>query len=191
MPIIRSLSTAVAASCLPLERDGSSVVGRGRSGSPTERKLRDWCIWLVDLFENIWYLCRVLCNNCRKLRPFSRKPAVILKLQFPAYIPNSFNNSLSPTSSFLYVWNNYSPSTSIKIAFLLPLLVLPFIAHLFFVLDSALSLYFIQCELEKLQRPLNWQLATSLCHPVELWLPFPAFMQGVETGRLEGGTLSH
>jgi len=30
MPIIRSLSTAVAASGLPLERSGSSVVGRGR-----------------------------------------------------------------------------------------------------------------------------------------------------------------
>ena len=32
MPIIRSLSTAAAASGLPLERGGSSVVGRGRSG---------------------------------------------------------------------------------------------------------------------------------------------------------------
>jgi hypothetical protein len=32
MPIIRSLSTAVAASGLPLECGGSSVVGRGRSG---------------------------------------------------------------------------------------------------------------------------------------------------------------
>jgi len=32
MPIIRSLSTAVAASGLPLERGGSSVIGRGRSG---------------------------------------------------------------------------------------------------------------------------------------------------------------
>ena len=32
MPIIRSLSTTVAASGLPLERGGSSVVGRGRSG---------------------------------------------------------------------------------------------------------------------------------------------------------------
>jgi hypothetical protein len=32
MPIIRSLSTAVAASGLPLERGGSSVVGRGRAG---------------------------------------------------------------------------------------------------------------------------------------------------------------
>jgi len=31
MPIIRSLSTAVAASGLPLERGGSCVVGRGRS----------------------------------------------------------------------------------------------------------------------------------------------------------------
>ena len=30
MPIIRSLSTAVAASGLPLERGGSSVIGRGR-----------------------------------------------------------------------------------------------------------------------------------------------------------------
>jgi len=29
MPVIRSLSTAVAASGLPLERGGSSVVGRG------------------------------------------------------------------------------------------------------------------------------------------------------------------
>jgi hypothetical protein len=29
-PIIRTLSTAVAASGLPLERGGSSVVGRGR-----------------------------------------------------------------------------------------------------------------------------------------------------------------
>jgi len=32
MPIIRSLSTVVAASGLPLERGGSSAVGRGRSG---------------------------------------------------------------------------------------------------------------------------------------------------------------
>jgi hypothetical protein len=32
IPIIRSLSTAAAASGLPLERGGSSVVGRGRSG---------------------------------------------------------------------------------------------------------------------------------------------------------------
>jgi hypothetical protein len=31
MPIIRSLSTAAAASDLPLERGGSSAVGRGRT----------------------------------------------------------------------------------------------------------------------------------------------------------------
>jgi hypothetical protein len=31
VPIIRSLSTAVAASGLPLERGGSSAVGRGRA----------------------------------------------------------------------------------------------------------------------------------------------------------------
>jgi hypothetical protein len=37
MPIIRSLSTAVAASGLPLERGGNSVVGRGRSDSQPDR----------------------------------------------------------------------------------------------------------------------------------------------------------
>jgi len=35
MPIIRILSTAVAASGLPLERGDSSAVGRGRSGPTT------------------------------------------------------------------------------------------------------------------------------------------------------------
>jgi len=35
MSIIRSLSTAVAASGLPFERGGSSSVGRGRSGPTT------------------------------------------------------------------------------------------------------------------------------------------------------------
>jgi hypothetical protein len=35
MPIIRSLSTAVAASGLPLERGDTSAVGRGRAGRPT------------------------------------------------------------------------------------------------------------------------------------------------------------
>ena len=34
MSIIRSLSTAVAASGLPLKRGGSSVAGRGRAGRP-------------------------------------------------------------------------------------------------------------------------------------------------------------
>jgi hypothetical protein len=34
IPIIRSLSTAAAASGLPLERGGSSAVGRGRAGRP-------------------------------------------------------------------------------------------------------------------------------------------------------------
>jgi hypothetical protein len=37
MPIIRSLSTAVVASGLPLERGGSSVVCRGRSGPERPR----------------------------------------------------------------------------------------------------------------------------------------------------------
>jgi len=35
MLIIRSLPTAVDASSLPLERGGSSVIGRGRSGPNT------------------------------------------------------------------------------------------------------------------------------------------------------------
>jgi hypothetical protein len=35
MPIIRSSTTAVAASGLPLERGDSSAVGRGRSGKTT------------------------------------------------------------------------------------------------------------------------------------------------------------
>jgi hypothetical protein len=43
MPIITSLSTAVAASGLPLERGSSSVVGRGPSGR--------FMVDLVDLFE--------------------------------------------------------------------------------------------------------------------------------------------
>ena len=39
MPIIRSLSTAVAASDLPLERGGSNVVGPGRSGPTTTNNI--------------------------------------------------------------------------------------------------------------------------------------------------------
>jgi hypothetical protein len=37
MPIIKSSTNAVAASGLPLERGGSSVVGRGRSGQDLPR----------------------------------------------------------------------------------------------------------------------------------------------------------
>jgi hypothetical protein len=40
MPIIRSSSTAVAASGLPLERGDSSVVGRGRAGRPDHDQQR-------------------------------------------------------------------------------------------------------------------------------------------------------
>ena len=39
MHIIKSFSTAVAASGLPLERGGSSVVCRGRSGCAVDRLL--------------------------------------------------------------------------------------------------------------------------------------------------------
>ena len=34
LPIIRSTTTAVAASGLPLERGGRSAIGRGRAGRP-------------------------------------------------------------------------------------------------------------------------------------------------------------
>ena len=53
MPIIRSLSTAVAASGLPLERGGSSAVGRGRAGrhfyhhAPTVNQR-----WLLQLISS-------------------------------------------------------------------------------------------------------------------------------------------
>jgi hypothetical protein len=40
MPIIRSLTTTVAASGLPLERGGSSAVGRGRAGRSVGRPAR-------------------------------------------------------------------------------------------------------------------------------------------------------
>jgi len=36
MPIIRSLSTAAAASGLPLERGDNSAVGRSRAGRPNQ-----------------------------------------------------------------------------------------------------------------------------------------------------------
>jgi hypothetical protein len=45
MPIIRSLSTAVAASSLLLERGGSSVVGRGRSGPTTTNNTAITVLW--------------------------------------------------------------------------------------------------------------------------------------------------
>jgi hypothetical protein len=50
MSIIRSLSTTVAASGLPLERGGNSVVGRGRYLNDRQKAER-LIIWLVDLFD--------------------------------------------------------------------------------------------------------------------------------------------
>jgi hypothetical protein len=62
MPIIRSLSTAVAASGLPLERGGSSAVGRGRSGR-TILKVLPWKSnnWFSLLYS--WWATKycVLC----------------------------------------------------------------------------------------------------------------------------------
>jgi hypothetical protein len=65
MTIIRSLSTAVAASGLPLERGGSSAVGRGRAGQsdhdqqhchhhvPTVNQMR-----LLQLISSWWWAWR-------------------------------------------------------------------------------------------------------------------------------------
>jgi hypothetical protein len=75
MPIIRSLSTAVAASGLPLERGGSSVVGRGRSGCEL-RVLNVFAADEVALLHslNLLYDVSLNCINetihttdCRKL----------------------------------------------------------------------------------------------------------------------------
>jgi len=57
LPIIRSLSTAVAASGLPLERGGSSVIGRGRSGR-TDHDLfhvhcLPCCLWSSELYVQL------------------------------------------------------------------------------------------------------------------------------------------
>jgi hypothetical protein len=49
MPIIRSLSTAVAASGLPVGRGGSKVVGRGRSGCGPDQP---GCPKHVELYLN-------------------------------------------------------------------------------------------------------------------------------------------
>ena len=54
MPIIRSLSTAVAASGLPLERGGSRVVGCGRSGPTTTNNTATITFqrWLLQLISS-------------------------------------------------------------------------------------------------------------------------------------------
>jgi hypothetical protein len=66
MPVTRSLSTAVAASGLPLEGGSSSVNGRGRSGRTDHDQQH--CIWLVDLFENtrIFMYVSEIDNNKQK-----------------------------------------------------------------------------------------------------------------------------
>jgi hypothetical protein len=56
MPITRSSTTAVAASGLPLERGGSSVVGRGRAGRPDHDQLQHS---QIRRFVSFYY------NNCK------------------------------------------------------------------------------------------------------------------------------
>ena len=58
MPIIRSSTTAVAASGLPLERGGSSAVVRGRAGRlPVDFLilLYGYCVWSLPWRENVNY----------------------------------------------------------------------------------------------------------------------------------------
>jgi hypothetical protein len=50
MPIIRSSSTAVVASGLPLGHVGSSVVGRGRSGSQPDRQRPTIILIVLSLY---------------------------------------------------------------------------------------------------------------------------------------------
>jgi len=54
MPIIRSLSAAVAASGLPLERGDSSAVGRGRSGRTDHDQQQ--CYHHVPTVKQRWLL---------------------------------------------------------------------------------------------------------------------------------------
>jgi hypothetical protein len=48
MPIIRSSTTAVAVSALPLERGGSSAVGCGRAGRPDHDQQKHVELYLND-----------------------------------------------------------------------------------------------------------------------------------------------
>jgi hypothetical protein len=72
MPIISSLSTAVAASGLPLERGGSSVVGRGRSGCDNRTD--------HDLFEP-----NSVVHNFNKIRP--RVGTILVRQSFYKIFP--------------------------------------------------------------------------------------------------------
>jgi hypothetical protein len=60
MPIIRSSITAVATSVLPLERGGSSAVGRGRDG------------WLIQL--NYLVMCQIVSFGVSCFEPSSQEP---------------------------------------------------------------------------------------------------------------------
>jgi hypothetical protein len=64
MLIIRSLSTAVAASGLPLERGGSSVVGRGQSDRTDHGHLyvlRCICVFCGVFVCFMVYMCDLWC----------------------------------------------------------------------------------------------------------------------------------
>jgi hypothetical protein len=60
MPTIRSLSTAVNASVLPLERGGSCAVGRGRSG-PTTTNGKTEAFTAVDRLLMVGMMMREIC----------------------------------------------------------------------------------------------------------------------------------
>ena len=78
MPIIRSLSTEVAASGLPLEHGGGSVVGRGRTD----------CIWLVDLFE--YMMMHGLANpKFNRLSSGQKISCVLLNQMICYHVPKS------------------------------------------------------------------------------------------------------
>jgi hypothetical protein len=87
MPIIRSLSTAVAASGLPLERGGSGVVGRVLSGSSIESGFSSdsqdiprvfWNSVVHHLTQNSPSLVPLL----KQLNPVYDAPSSLFKIHF-------------------------------------------------------------------------------------------------------------
>ena len=80
MPIIRSSTTAVAASGLPLERGGSSAVCRGRAGRSDHDQQHNNSIWLVDSFECM--MMHGLANPKFKRRNFLKTFQLFLNFKY-------------------------------------------------------------------------------------------------------------
>jgi hypothetical protein len=97
MPIIRSLSTAVAASGLPLERGGSSVVGRSRADRPNHDQQHNDSRLPFVIFVNLLSL-QVLNSSASLLfpLPLPRHFGSSLLFLLPGDQTISFGNLLTP-----------------------------------------------------------------------------------------------